>query len=165
MAKATFGAGCFWGVEVAFRRMKGVADVAVGYAGGSSEQPTYEEVCAGASGHAEVVEIDYDPAQLSYDELLRTFWEIHDPTQLNRQGPDVGTQYRSAIFTHDAAQTAEAEASKAALEASGRCRAPIVTESTPAGPSGRAAADHPRYFEKQMARSGGRGMLGRMLRG
>ena len=98
MAKATFGAGCFWGVEAAFRRIEGVTDAAVGYAGGHKENPTYREVCANGTGHAEVVEIEYDPARVSYQTLLGTFWEMHDPTQLNRQGPDVGDQYRSVIY-------------------------------------------------------------------
>ena len=112
MKKATFGAGCFWGVEEAFRRIEGVVDVAVGYLGGTLENPSYRDVCTGRTGHAEVVEVDYDPAKVSYDQLLDAFWQIHDPTTLNRQGPDVGTQYRSAIFYHDDEQHAAAEASK-----------------------------------------------------
>jgi peptide-methionine (S)-S-oxide reductase len=113
MEKATFGAGCFWGVEVAFRNVAGVTDVAVGYAGGSVDHPTYEQVCSDRTGHAEVVEVTFDPAKVSYTELLDVFWASHDPTQLNRQGPDVGSQYRSAIFVHDDAQQEAAEKSKA----------------------------------------------------
>ena len=149
MAKATFGAGCFWGVEVAFRQLKGVTDVAVGYAGGRLENPAYEDVCSGSTGHAEVVEVDYDPDQVSYEQLLEVFWSSHNPTQLNRQGPDVGSQYRSAIFTHDEDQAEAARRSKAALEQSGRYARPIVTEITPAGPFWRAEAYHQRYFERR----------------
>ena len=108
MAKATFGAGCFWGIESAFRQVKGVTDVAVGYAGGTLPNPTYQDVCTDRTGHAEVVEVDYDPAQVSYEDLLRVFFDIHDPTQLNRQGPDYGKQYRSVIFFHDPQQEAAA---------------------------------------------------------
>ncbi len=148
MKKATFGAGCFWGVELAFRQVEGVADVAVGYSGGSYDNPTYRDVCSGGTGHAEVVEVDYDPEKVSYAKLLDVFWSIHDPTTPNRQGPDVGTQYRSAIFTHDADQQAEALASKAEQDASGRFRRPIVTEVTPAKPFYRAEEYHQRYLEK-----------------
>jgi peptide-methionine (S)-S-oxide reductase len=149
MAKATFGAGCFWGVEEAFRKVPGVRDTAVGYSGGSTEKPTYEDVCSDGTGHAEVVEVDYDPAAVSYDALLDVFWENHNPTQLNRQGPDVGTQYRSAIFFHDAAQEAAARASKERLATSGRFNRPIVTEISPAQPFWRAEEYHQRYFEKR----------------
>jgi peptide-methionine (S)-S-oxide reductase len=148
MAKATFGAGCFWGVEDAFRQVDGVTDVAVGYAGGTTERPTYHDVCTGRTGHAEVVEVDYDPARTSYEALLDVFWTIHDPTTLNRQGPDVGTQYRSAIFTHTPEQQAAAEAAKARLQASGRFPRPIVTDVTPAAAFWRAEEYHQRYFEK-----------------
>ncbi len=148
MKKAMFGAGCFWGVELAFRRIEGVADVAVGYSGGEYPNPTYRDVCTGRTGHAEVVEIDYDPAKVSYNRLLEVLWSIHDPTTPNRQGPDVGTQYRSAIFTFDAEQAAEAEASKQAEDASGRHRRPIVTEITPASTFYRAEEYHQRYLEK-----------------
>lgn len=131
MDKATFGAGCFWGVEAAFRMVEGVTATAVGYAGGDTEHPTYQQVCTGRTGHAEVVQVTYDPARVSYEELLGVFWESHDPTQRNRQGPDVGTQYRSVIFVHDEAQEKAAIASKEALGASGRHRKPIVTEILP----------------------------------
>jgi peptide-methionine (S)-S-oxide reductase len=131
MAQATFGAGCFWGVEVAFRRVSGVSDAAVGYAGGTVADPSYEQVCTGRTGHAEVVQVEYDPAKVSYEQLLDVFWANHDPTQLNRQGPDVGTQYRSVVFYHDEAQVQAARASKEALQASGRWRRPIVTEIVP----------------------------------
>jgi peptide-methionine (S)-S-oxide reductase len=149
MAKATFAAGCFWGVETAFREVPGVIDVAVGYAGGTVADPSYEKVCTGRTGHAEAVEVDYDPKKVSYEDLLEVFWNAHDPTTPNRQGPDVGTQYRSAIFTHSPEQQAAALASKEKLEASGRLRAPVVKEITPAGPFYRAEDYHQRYFEKR----------------
>ncbi len=148
MEEATFGAGCFWGVEAAFRRLPGVVDVAVGYSGGSLENPTYEDVCSHRSGHAEVVKVTFDPARVSYDDVLDVFWNCHDPTTMNRQGPDVGTQYRSAIFFHSPEQEAAARASRDRLEKSGRHRSPIVTEITPAGPFYRAEEYHQRYFEK-----------------
>ncbi len=148
MKKATFGAGCFWGVELAFRKVEGVSDVAVGYAGGQLPDPTYRDVCSGRTGHAEVVEVDYDPAKVSYLQLLEVFWASHDPTTPNRQGPDVGTQYRSAIFTHDAEQQAEALASKAEHDAGGRLHRPIVTEITPTARFYRAEEYHQRYLEK-----------------
>lgn len=119
MAEATFGAGCFWGVEVTFRNVPGVTDVEVGYAGGHTSEPTYKEVCSGRTGHAEVVEVTYDPATVSYDDLLAVFFESHDPTQVGRQGPDVGSQYRSIILVHDEAQRAAAEAAIARLTADG----------------------------------------------
>jgi peptide-methionine (S)-S-oxide reductase len=153
MKKATFGAGCFWGVESAFRQIPGVLDVAVGYAGGEYPNPTYRDVCTGRTGHAEVVEVDYDPAQVSYDRLLEAFWQLHDPTTPNRQGPDVGTQYRSAVFTHDDEQQAAATTMKAALDASGQFRRPIVTEIAPASQFYRAEEYHQRYDEKN-GRSG-----------
>ena len=147
--KATFGAGCFWGVEVAFREVKGVTDAAVGYSGGNMENPTYRDVCTGRTGHAEVVEIEYDPAQVSYEGLLGVFWENHDPTQLNRQGPDTGTQYRSAIFYHTEEQRKAAEESKRALEESGRFRRPVVTVIEPASAFFRAEEYHQQYLAKR----------------
>lgn len=146
---ATFGAGCFWGVEVTFRNVPGVKDVMVGYLGGTMANPTYRDVCTGRTGHAEVVQVTYDPAEVSYDKLLDVFWENHDPTTLNRQGPDVGTQYRSAIFYHSPDQQRVAEASKARLEQSGRFRRPIVTEVTPASAFYPAEDYHQRYLEKR----------------
>ena len=153
MAKATFAAGCFWGVEDAFRQLKGVTETTVGYTGGSKVDPTYKEVCAGNTGHAEAVEVGFDPNQISYLELLATFWKSHDPTTLNRQGPDIGTQYRSAIFFHDSEQEKEARDSKAILEKEGVFRRPIVTQIQPAGPFYRAEDYHQQYFEKQGIRS------------
>jgi len=149
MALATFGAGCFWGVEAAFRQVKGVKSTRVGYMGGTLENPTYRDVCGHQTGHAEVVEVSYDPDQVSYDDLLRVFWENHNPTQLNRQGPDVGTQYRSAIFFHDAEQEAAARASKEELARSGRFTRPIVTEVTPAPTFYEAEDYHQQYLEKR----------------
>ena len=130
--KATFAAGCFWGVEAAFRQVPGVLDAAVGYTGGSRSNPTYEDVCTDRTGHAEAVQVEFDPEKVSYDRLLDVFWENHDPTTKNRQGPDVGAQYRSAIFFHDPAQQKAAAASRERQETSGRYRRPIVTEITPA---------------------------------
>ena len=147
--KATFAAGCFWGVESAFRQVPGVLDAAVGYSGGSFPDPTYEDVCTGRTGHAESVEVEFDPARVSYDQLLDVFWENHDPTTLNRQGPDVGTQYRSAIFFHSPEQEKAATESKARLESSGRFRRPIVTEIAPASQFWRAEDYHQRYLEKR----------------
>ena len=151
MAKATFGAGCFWGVEAAFRRIEGVTDAAVGYAGGDRENPSYREVCSGGTGHAEVVEIEYDPARVSFDALLDAFWQMHDPTQLNRQGPDVGDQYRSVIFFHAPEQQAEALASKKRLEASGELSRPVASVIEGAPTFWRAEEYHQRYIEKNSA--------------
>src|SRR5258707_1675064 len=139
--KATFGAGCFWGVEAEFRQVKGVASTAVGYEGGTFPNPTYRDVCTDRTGHAEVVEVDYDPARVSYDDLLKVFWENHDPTTLNRQGPDVGRQYRSAIFYRTPEQRDAAVATKEREERSRRHRRPIVTAIIPAAPFHRAE-DH-----------------------
>jgi peptide-methionine (S)-S-oxide reductase len=146
---ATFGAGCFWGVEAAYRRVRGVLSTSVGYLGGALESPTYEDVCTGRTGHAEVVEVVYDPARVTYDDLLEVFWANHDPTTLNRQGPDIGTQYRSAIFFHDEAQESAARASRDALERSGTLPRPIVTEITPASTFHRAEDYHQQYLEKR----------------
>lgn len=126
--QATFAAGCFWGIEDAFMQMEGVVSTTVGYTGGHTESPTYREVCGDTTGHAEAVLVEFDPAQVSYEQLLNRFWKIHNPTTLNRQGPDVGSQYRSAIFTHSPAQEAAAKASKAALEQANAYGRPIVTE-------------------------------------
>ncbi len=149
MKKATFGAGCFWGVEAAFRQVPGVLLTAVGYSGGTLENPTYRDVCGGRTGHAEVVEVEYDPGRVSYEQLLDVFWENHDPTTLNRQGPDVGEQYRSAVYFHDADQEAAARGSKQELEKSGRHRRPVVTEITAAAPFWRAEDYHQQYLEKR----------------
>ncbi len=146
--KATFGAGCFWGVEAAFRRVKGVLSTTVGYSGGPFKGPTYEDVCTGTTGHAEVVEVDYDPDKVSYDELLKVFWEIHNPTTMNRQGPDIGTQYRSVVFSHNSEQKAAAEASKEKLQRNGHYKNPIVTEITPASEFYKAEEYHQQYFAK-----------------
>ena len=151
--RATFGAGCFWGVEAAFRGIPGVVDASVGYTGGKTDHPTYEQVCGGRTGHAEAVEIVYDPTRVSYDELLEAFWGVHDPTTPNRQGPDVGEQNRSAVFFHPPEQERKARATKASLDASGRFRRPIVTEITGAGPFHRAEEYHQRYLEKRGAAS------------
>tara|TARA_A100001388_G_scaffold275831_1_gene262153 strand:+ start:403 stop:861 length:459 start_codon:yes stop_codon:yes gene_type:complete len=148
MAKATFGAGCFWGVEAAFRRLNGVNEAFSGYAGGDKDNPTYEEVCTGRTGHAEVVEVDYDPDKITYVELLDTFWAVHDPTTLNRQGPDVGTQYRSAIYFHTPEQQEAARESLLSQNVSGRYDNPIVTEITQASTFYKAEEYHQRYFEK-----------------
>lgn len=155
MNTATFAAGCFWGVEARFRRLEGVVDAAAGYMGGTRERPSYEEVCRGDTGHAEVIQLSYDPGIVGYEELLDAFWEMHDPTQLNRQGPDVGAQYRSAVFYHDEAQREAAEERKRALDSSGRYAGPVVTAIEPAGVFWRAEDYHQRYLEK-----GGRCAIG-----
>jgi peptide-methionine (S)-S-oxide reductase len=146
--KATFGAGCFWGVEEIFRQVPGVVDVAVGYEGGTLDNPTYRDVCTDQTGHAEVVEVDYDPERVSYDELLNVFWNNHNPTTLNRQGPDVGTQYRSVVFYHTPEQQETAAASKERLEREGRFKRPIVTQIVPASTFYRAEEYHQRYLVK-----------------
>ncbi len=146
---ATFGAGCFWGIEAAFRRVPGVLDAAVGYAGGDFPNPTYRDVCTDETGHAEVVQVTFDPAQVTYEELLGVFWKIHDPAQVNRQGPDVGTQYRSVIFYHSPEQEAAAQKSKAELEASRRHSPKIATQIVPATKFYRAEEYHQRYLEKR----------------
>lgn len=148
MEKATFGAGCFWGVEATFRKVPGVVSASVGYSGGSAKDPTYRDVCSGNTGHAEVIDVEFDPSKVSYEELLDVFWNIHDPTTLNRQGPDVGTQYRAAIFFHTPEQEDLAVASKEKLQGSGRYTKPIVTEITPASEFYRAEEYHQCYYEK-----------------
>ena len=153
MKLATFGAGCFWGIEATFRRVPGVLDAAVGYSGGTTVDPTYQQVCTDRTGHAEVVQVGYDPEKVRYEDLLEVFWTCHDPTQKNRQGPDVGSQYRSVIFYHDAEQEAEARASKVTLDASGRFRRPIATEIAPAAPFYRAEEYHQQYLKKRGAES------------
>ena len=150
---ATFGAGCFWGVEAAFRRVPGVLDAVSGYSGGHTENPSYKDVCTDRTGHAEVVQVTFDPSKVTYEHLLDIFWKIHDPTQVNRQGPDFGTQYRTAIFYHSPEQEATARKSKQALEASGKLRRPIATEITPASPFWRAEEYHQRYLERRGAES------------
>ena len=152
MAVATFAAGCFWGVEETFRKVDGVTGTSVGYTGGAADDPTYEQVCSGATGHAEAVRVEYDPAKIGYDDLLAVFWRAHDPTQVNRQGPDVGTQYRSAIFTHDDAQAEAARAALAAEEASGRHRRAIATEIAPAGDYWMAEDYHQQDVAKRRGR-------------
>jgi len=146
---ATFGAGCFWGVESAFRAVKGVVAAVVGYAGGTVPKPDYRAVCTGKTGHAEVVQVEYDPARVSYEQLLEVFWQIHDPSTLNRQGPDVGTQYRSIIFYSDDHERAAAEESKRRLEESGKLARPIVTQIVPATEFYRAEDHHQRYYERR----------------
>ena len=148
-SKATFAAGCFWGVESMFRAVPGVLDAACGYTGGRTENPTYEQVCGGRTGHAEAVDVTFDPARVSFENLLDVFWANHDPTTPNRQGPDVGEQYRSAVFTHGPEQERAASEKRNALQASGRFRRPIVTEIVPAGPFYRAEEYHQRYFERR----------------
>jgi peptide-methionine (S)-S-oxide reductase len=148
MEKATFAAGCFWGVEASFRKVNGVVDATVGYTGGHTENPTYKQVCTDRTGHAEAVMVEYDPSIVTYDQLLDVFWNIHDPTTPNRQGPDVGSQYRSAIFYHDEDQEAKAVESKEKLQKSGKFRRDIVTEITPASTFYRAEEYHQRYYEK-----------------
>ncbi len=150
---ATFAAGCFWGVEAKFRMIPGVEDAIVGYSGGKTENPTYKEVCTDTTGHAEVVQVTFDPKKVSYDTLVEAFWHMHDPTQVNRQGPDFGAQYRTAIFFHTPEQEAAAKKSKAALNASRKFSRPIATEITPAGPFWKAEEYHQRYLEKRGAAS------------
>jgi peptide-methionine (S)-S-oxide reductase len=149
MAIATFGAGCFWGVEVTFRQVVGVIDAAVGYEGGSMLNPTYKDVCTDRTGHAEVVQVEYDPDRVSYETLLRVFFDNHDPTTRNRQGPDVGSQYRSVVFYHSPEQKAAAEAIRAEYDASGRFKRPIVTTLEPAQTFYRAEEYHQRYLERR----------------
>ena len=150
---ATFGAGCFWGVEAAFQQVPGVIDTAVGYSGGETPKPTYKDVCTDETGHAEVVQVTFDPANVSYEQLLEVFWKVHDPTQVNRQGPDFGTQYRTAIFTHSPEQETIAKKSRAALEGSGKLKRPVATEITPAGTFYRAEEYHQKYLQKRGAAS------------
>ena len=147
--KATFGAGCFWGVEATFRQIPGVKATAVGYMGGTLKSPTYKDVCTDRTGHAEVVEVEFDPAQVSYESLLQVFWENHDPTQLNRQGPDSGTQYRTVVFYHSPEQQAVATASKEERQRSGAYKRPIVTAIVPATEFWRAEEYHQQYLEKR----------------
>jgi len=149
MAKATFAAGCFWGVELTFRQLPGVLSTRVGYTGGDFANPTYQDVCTDRTGHAEAVEVEFDPAKISYEKLLDVFWENHDPTQLTRQGPDVGTQYRSAIFYHSPEQAAEARASKEQVERSHRFSNPVVTQILPAADFFQAEDYHQQYLEKR----------------
>lgn len=154
--KATFGAGCFWGVEARFRELDGVIDASVGYMGGHIEAPSYEQVCTDQTGHAEVVEITFDPEKISFEALVREFFALHDPTQVNRQGPDVGRQYRSVVFVHSDQQCVHAEAIKAELDASGRFARPIATEIEPAATFWRAEEYHQQY----LARRGGTCSIG-----
>ena len=149
MEKATFAAGCFWGVEAVFRQIEGVTATRVGYTGGDFKNPTYKDVCSGTTGHAEAVEVEYDPSKVTYEELLEVFWENHDPTTLNRQGPDVGTQYRSAVFFLTPEQEAAAKASKEKLQRNGRYKRPIVTEINPALEFYPAEDYHQQYLEKR----------------
>ena len=149
MAKATFAAGCFWGVEATFRQIPGVNSTRVGYTGGNFPNPTYKDVCTNGTGHAEAVEVDYDPGKVGYEQLLNVFWENHDPTQLNRQGPDFGTQYRSAVFFHSSEQEREAHASKDQLQNSGAFSRPIVTQVVPATTFYEAEDYHQQYLEKR----------------
>jgi peptide-methionine (S)-S-oxide reductase len=148
MEKAVFAAGCFWGVEDAFMTAPGVIATRVGYTGGHTEHPTYHEVCTGQTGHAEAVEVSFDPGIISYEQLLDLFWQAHDPTQLNRQGPDVGAQYRSAIFYHNESQRVAAENSRNRLEHSGTLRRRVVTAIVPAGPFWEAEEYHQKYHQK-----------------
>ncbi|HMI52598.1 MAG TPA: peptide-methionine (S)-S-oxide reductase MsrA [Candidatus Saccharimonadales bacterium] len=150
---ATFAAGCFWGIEVAFGKIPGVLETAVGYSNGHTENPTYKDVCTDETGHAEVVQVTFDPAKVSYGQLLDAFWAMHDPTQVNRQGPDSGTQYRTAIFTHSPEQEAIAKKARAAIESSGKFKRPIATEISPAGTFYKAEDYHQKYLEKRGASS------------
>jgi peptide-methionine (S)-S-oxide reductase len=147
--KATFGAGCFWGVEETFRNLRGVISTAVGYAGGKKDNPTYEDVCSDETGHAEVVQVEFDPAQITYDQLLDVFWSSHNPTTMNRQGPDVGRQYRSVIFYHSPEQKAAAEGSKENLNKSARFPRPVVTQIEAAPKFWRAEEYHQQYLNKR----------------
>lgn len=147
--KATFGAGCFWGIEVTYAQIDGVTSTAVGFMGGKTKDPSYEDVCTDTTGHAEVVQVEFDPQVVSYEQLLDVFWRSHDPTQVNRQGPDVGTQYRSAVFFHSPEQEDTARRSKAELERAGRFKRPIATEIEPAATFYRAEEYHQRYLEKR----------------
>jgi peptide-methionine (S)-S-oxide reductase len=149
MATATFAAGCFWGIEAAFRRVPGVTATAVGYSGGTAREPSYEQVCAGTTGHAEAVRVEYDPERVSYEDLLELFWSCHDPTEIDRQGPDIGAQYRSVIFTHDGEQEAAARASKERLAASGRHTRAIATRIEPAGEFWMAEDTHQQFLDKR----------------
>ena len=149
MARATFAAGCFWGVEATFRQVEGVLSTSVGYTGGTLENPTYRAVCTDTTGHAEAVDVEYDPSKVTYEQLLDIFWDNHDPTTLNRQGPDFGSQYRSAIFYHDDVQESAARESRERRNASGRYPRPIVTEITPASTYYRAEEYHQQYLEKR----------------
>ena len=153
MALATFGAGCFWGVEARFAQVPGVVETAVGYEGGLTENPSYRDVCTDATGHAEVVQVEFDPARVSYEQLLELFFELHDPTQLNRQGPDWGTQYRSVVFFHSAEQEAAARALVERLTAEKRFPKPIVTQVVAAQTFWRAEEYHQKYLEKRGATS------------
>ena len=148
MEKATFGAGCFWGVEARFRKVNGVIDAVSGYSGGNTKNPTYKDVCTDKTGHAEVVQVTYDPSIVSYEEILEVFWNIHNPTTLNRQGWDIGTQYRSVVFYHSEDQKQKALKLKEKLDKSGRYKKPIVTEITPASEFYKAEEYHQRYYEK-----------------
>jgi peptide-methionine (S)-S-oxide reductase len=150
---ATFAAGCFWGVEETFRQVPGVIETAVGYSNGTTVNPTYKDVCTDETGHAEVVQVTFDPVKVSYEKLLDVFWNAHDPTQVNRQGPDFGTQYRTAIFFHTPEQQAAAKKSVAGLNASGKFKQPIATEITAAGPFYRAEEYHQKYLQKRGAPS------------
>src|SRR6476660_1098989 len=150
---ATFGAGCFWGIEANFRKIPGVIEAESGYSGGHMDKPTYKDVCTDETGHAEVVQVTFDPAKVSYDKLLEAFWQMHDPTQVNRQGPDFGSQYRSAIFIHSPAKEAIAKKSRAALEAGGKLKRPVATEITPAATFYHAEEYHQKYLQKRGAAS------------
>jgi peptide-methionine (S)-S-oxide reductase len=150
--RATFGVGCFWGPEETFRKVDGVTSTSVGFMGGSLGNPTYEEVCSGRTGHAEVVAVEFDPSRIAYPDLLEIFWACHDPTTRNRQGPDIGTQYRSVLFFHSPEQEAAARVSKEKLERSGRYRSEIVTEIAPASSYYPADEYHQRYLEKRRRR-------------
>lgn len=148
MEKATFASGCFWGVEVTFRKIPGVVSAMVGYTGGHTKNPTYKDVCGHGTGHAEAVQVEYNPKKVPYEKLLNVFWENHNPTTPNQQGPDIGSQYRSVIFYHSEEQEKLARASKASLEKSGKWKKPIVTEIVPAQEFYKAEEYHQQYLEK-----------------